>query len=403
MKSQLHAFTGADVFDGLTRHRGKALIVDGGRVAGIVSNDRVPENTQITRLNGGVLCPGFVDLQVNGGGGVMFNDVQSVETLRIIADAHARLGATSILPTLITDTPDHTERAIDAVSAAVAEGVPGIVGLHLEGPHLSVRRKGAHDPKLIRKMDSADMSCLLEGAARLPILKVTLAPETVTIDQIGQLAKAGVLVSLGHSDAGFETCRLAVEAGARCVTHLYNAMSQLGNREPGLVGATLGLSALSAGLIADGIHVHPNAVKVALNSKQGPGKIFLVSDAMAVAGTKIDSFELNGRMIQRANGKLTLADGTLAGADLDMSTAIANLVRWGLAGVDQALEMATSIPAMLLDNLDSIGQLSNDGPADFVHLSEPDIAPISVWRGGKRLGVDRRVRIDSIGSGTWAS
>jgi N-acetylglucosamine-6-phosphate deacetylase len=379
-----HAYTGADIFDGETRHRGQALLVEDGRIAAIVATDAVPDGTGVTRLDGGLIVAGFVDLQVNGGGGVMFNDDPSVAALRAMARAHAGLGATSILPTLITDTPGHTSAAIDAVAQARAQGVAGIIGLHLEGPHLSVARKGAHDPGLIRAMDADDLTRLCEAAARLPVLKVTLAPENVTPEQIATLVAAGVIVSLGHSDAGFDACMAAAGAGATCVTHLFNAMSQLGNREPGLVGAALASGAFSAGLIADGIHVHPASIRAALAAKQGPGRVFLVSDAMSVAGTTQTEFTLNGRVIRRADGRLTLEDGTLAGADLDQLTAVRNLVAWGIADEDGALAMATAIPADLI-GADGPGRLSPGGPADFLHLTGAD-RPAAIWQAGQCQG-----------------
>ena len=223
-------------------------------------------------------------------------------------------------------TVDKSQAAIAAVEDAMRAGVPGIVGLHLEGPHLSIPRKGAHDPALIRPMEPADLETLLQAAGSLPFLKVTIAPENTTEGQVAALTEAGVLVSLGHSDADYETCRRYIAAGARCVTHLFNAMSQLGNREPGLVGAALASGDTSAGLIADTVHVHPETIRAAWTAKRGPGRIFLVSDAMAVAGSDATEFHLGGRLIKRKDGVLTLADGTLAGADLDLLTAMRVMV-----------------------------------------------------------------------------
>lgn len=379
------AYVGAAIFDGHQRLNDHALIVSGPRIAALVPVSSLPSDATRVDLEGGLLCPGFVDLQVNGGGGIMFNDDQSVTTLKIMAEAHARLGATSILPTLITDTPDHTRRAIAAVEQAVAEGVDGIIGLHLEGPHLSVARKGAHDPSLIRAMDSSDLALLVEAASRLPMLKMTVAPESVTPQQIAALHNAGVLVSLGHSDANFEACQTAAKAGATCVTHLFNAMSQLGNREPGLVGTALSMGGLSAGLIADGIHVHPATVRTAIAAKQGPGRIFLVSDAMALAGSDNDSFTLNGRKVQRYSGRLTLDDETLAGADLDLLQAVQNIVAWGGVDEDQALAMATSCPGALCPKELNIGMLAAGAKADFVHLLPGQKHCTQVWQSGNAI------------------
>jgi N-acetylglucosamine-6-phosphate deacetylase len=251
------------------------------------------------------------------------------------------------LPTLITDTAEKTRDAIAAAIDARRAEIPGIAGLHLEGPHLSIERKGAHDPDLIRPMEPDDLDALLAAAAALPVLKVTVAPENVTEAQVRALAAAGALVSLGHTDASYETCRRYFAAGARCVTHLFNAMSQLGNREPGLVGATLADGTVSSGLIADAVHVHPETMRTAWAAKTGPGRIFLVSDAMAVAGTDCTEFTLGGRRIRRKDGILTLQDGTLAGADLDLTTAVRTLVEHVGVPVDAALQAATSIPAAL--------------------------------------------------------
>jgi len=380
--TEAHAYLGADIFDGAARLRGHAMLLEGGRVSAIMAEDAIPDAAKVTRLDGGLIVPGFVDLQVNGGGGVMFNDDPSVDVLRVMARAHAGLGATAILPTLITDTARHTRAAIAAVDAARAAGVAGILGLHLEGPHLSVARKGAHDAGLIREMGADDLALICEAATRLPVLKVTLAPESVTPDQIATMVAAGVIVSLGHSDAGFETCMKAAEAGATCVTHLFNAMSQLGNREPGLVGAALTCGALSAGLIADGIHVHPATIRAALAAKAGPGRVFLVSDAMSVAGSKQREFTLNGRLIRREGGRLTLEDGTLAGADLDQLTAIRNLVGWDITSETEALAMATSIPADVI-GVAGHGRLIPGGPADFLHLDGTGRA--RVWQAGVPL------------------
>ncbi|SPH17820.1 N-acetylglucosamine-6-phosphate deacetylase [Defluviimonas aquaemixtae] len=372
---------GAHIFDGTSICPG-SLLIGGGRILARLPADAKAEAEPIT-LDGGILAPGFVDLQLNGGGGVMLGDDPSEETVERIARAHARLGATTILPTLITDTPDKTRAAVEAVERAIARNVPGVAGLHLEGPHLSLARKGAHDPALIRAMTEDDLAFLTEAARRLPRLLVTLAPESVTGAQIAALSAAGVIVSLGHTDAGFAACRAAFEAGARVATHLFNAMSGLDHREPGLVGAVLAGGRISAGLIADGIHVHPDALTVALRAKAGPGEIFLVTDAMATAGSNIASFTLNGREIRRSDGRLTLADGTLAGADLDMAGALRVLrsIGWPLV---RSLSMATSIPARVLGLSDRAGHLAEGCVADIVHLDD-DLCLNAIWQRGERI------------------
>ncbi len=378
-------YHGADIFDGQRLGPG-ALLVEDGRISALLPADASAPGARRVALDGGVVAPGFVDLQLNGGGGVMFNDAPNVETLATMAEAHAGLGALTILPTLITDTPEITEAAVAAVEAAVAAGVPGIAGLHLEGPHISHARKGAHDPALIRPMGEGDLDFLVGAAKRVPRLLVTVAPESVTNAQIAALAKAGVIVSLGHTDAGFETCRAAAAAGAALATHLFNAMSQLGNREPGLVGAVLATGALHAGLIADGIHVHPAAMRAALAAKTGPGEVFLITDAMAPAGTAITSFTLNGREIRREAGRLTLADGTLAGADLDVARALRVLRDDVGLALDRALGMATRIPARVARLSDRAGALVPGRSADFLHLSH-GLHLARIWRQGHDLAL----------------
>ena len=348
MTSDTVVYTGGRIFDGERLHQDQAARVEAGVFMELVPKASLDAGEHVVDLNGGILSPGYSDLQVNGGGGVMFNDDPSLQTLTRITRAHRSLGATAILPTLITDTPEKTLSAIEAVKAALHADLPGIAGLHLEGPHLSVARKGAHDAALIRPMEEADLDLLLSAKAAIPVLKVTIAPENVSLDQVARMADAGILVSLGHSDAGYETCCAYAEAGACCVTHLFNAMSQLGNREPGLVGAALTSGTLSAGLIADAIHVHPSTMRAAWNSKTGPGRIFLVSDAMAVAGTDHDEFFLEGRRICRKQGRLTLEDGTLAGADLDLTTAVRVLATDAGIDLEDALRAATTTPSQLI-------------------------------------------------------
>jgi N-acetylglucosamine-6-phosphate deacetylase len=368
--SSMLAISGARIFDGEDWHDGKALLVAGGMVEAIVAQDALPAGARTLDLDGGFLAPGFVDLQVNGGGGVMLNDDPSLETIRRICTAHARFGTTALLATLITDTPETTAAALEAGEAAAREKVQGFLGLHLEGPHLSLSRKGAHDPGLIRPMETADLDRLVAARSSLPVLMTTVAPETVTPQQIAALSGAGIVVSLGHSDAGYATARAAIEAGATQVTHLFNAMSQLQHREPGMVGTALSSGEISAGLIADGFHVDRHVIGIALRSKRGPGRIFLVTDAMATIGADMTEFTLNGRTIRREGGRLTLDDGTLAGADLDMISAVRFMHREIGLRVEEALRMASLYPAMAVGQEHRLGRIGQGRPASFVHLSD---------------------------------
>ncbi|MGE0279839.1 MAG: N-acetylglucosamine-6-phosphate deacetylase [Rhizobiaceae bacterium] len=386
MSENLLSIVGADVFDGNRLRRGAAVVVDKGHIVAVVSETEAARRGPVHDCGGGVIAPGFVDLQVNGGGGVLFNNRPTVEALKVIADAHASVGTTSILPTLITDRPDVTEAAIAATISAIEIGVAGIVGLHLEGPHLSPARRGAHQVELIRPMQQSDLDVLVAAAAQLPVLKVTVAPESVSESQIATMAAAGIVVSLGHSDATFEACTAAVAAGASCVTHIFNAMSQLVGRMPGLAGAALQHGRLSAGLIADLIHVHPATIALALRAKQGPGEIFLVTDAMSTVGSDQEWLTLNGRRIERRGNRLTLEDGTLAGAHVDFATSIRNLVGSVGLPLERVLAMATSLPAQVIGMTDRLGHIEPGRQADLVHLDDQGRLA-AVWRTGESLPV----------------
>lgn len=365
-----YALTGARIFDGDGWHDNHALVVDGERVEAVAPLTGVAPGIRRVELSGGVLVPGFVDLQVNGGGGVMLNDRQDAEAIATICRAHAPFGTTALLATLITDTREITAATVEAGAEAACKTVPGFLGLHLEGPHLSVARKGAHDPKLIRPMEDADQAFLIAARRKLPHLLTTVAPESASPARIKALTEAGIVVSLGHSDTTFASAKAGAEAGASTVTHLFNAMSQLGNREPGMVGAALGIGSLSAGLIADGIHVDPATIGIALRAKVGPGRIFLVTDAMASIGTEMTEFTLNGRTIFRHDGRLTLADGTLAGADLDMISAVRFMHQVIGLELGESLRMAALYPARAMGIEATHGRLGQGARADVVHLSE---------------------------------
>lgn len=375
------AITGARIFDGDLWHEHSALLIADCRIATIASYHDVPAEARIVSMDGLSLVPGFVDLQVNGGGGVLLNERPDVEGIRTICAAHARFGTTALLPTLITDSVAVTTAAIDAGLAARAAAVPGFLGLHLEGPHLSIARKGAHDPAFIRPMEPEDLARTIAARAGLDALLMTLAPENATNEQIAALHAAGVTVSLGHSDCGYATAAAAVAAGAQMTTHLFNAMSQLGNREPGMVGAALDLGHINAGLIADGYHVHPVSIGVALRAKRGPGRIFLVTDAMSPLGTDMTSFFLNGREIFREGGRLTLADGTLAGADIDMASCIRFMHDTVGIDLEEALRMASLYPAEAIGMTGRKGRLTHGHDADFAVIDD-GVNVVSTWIGG---------------------
>ena len=346
----LQALRGATIFDGNRLHENCAVLFEDGVVSGIVAVSDIPSHALIETLSGGTIVPGFVDLQVNGGGGIMLNDAPTASTIARIAAAHRASGTAAFLPTLITANAEETNSAIEAAAEA-RHSVPGVIGLHLEGPHLAPRRKGAHRAELMRAMTERDAEALIEARERVGTLMVTVAVEQVAPELIRRLADAGVIVSLGHSDATYDAARTAFDAGARAATHLFNAMSQLGNRDPGLVGAALASGHVYCGIIADGHHVHPESLRVALAGKRGPGRLFCVTDAMAVFGTADDKFLLDGREVRRDGGRLTLPDGTLAGADVDMAKSLLFLMKTlGIAPVD-ALRMTSRIAADLIGDV----------------------------------------------------
>ncbi|HTM79281.1 MAG TPA: N-acetylglucosamine-6-phosphate deacetylase [Devosia sp.] len=382
--SSLTAIRGARIFDGQDWHDDAALLLEFGQVSAIVASSAIPAHSETVHLDGGSVVPGFVDLQVNGGGGVLFNNDPSVDAIATICAAHAQFGTTALLPTLITDSVAVNIAAIAAGKAAYQQRIPGFIGLHLEGPHLSLARKGTHDPALIRPMDEADLARLIAARDAVPNLLCTVAAETVTPQQIAALSAAGIVVSLGHTDADSATASAAFAAGASMATHLFNAMSQLGSREPGVVGAVLSTETVYAGLIADGIHVHPATIAVALRAKSGPGRIFLVTDSMSQTGTDLTSFTLNGRTITRSGGALRLDNNTLAGADLDMIDAVEFMHSQVGLPFEEAVRMASLYPAQAMGLDHSLGFLGPQSVASFVHLSD-DRKVRSTWIDGVQV------------------
>jgi N-acetylglucosamine-6-phosphate deacetylase len=375
------AIAGAEIFDGSKRRPGHAVIVDGALVLDVVPEAALPGDLPVHRLPGGVLAPGFIDAQANGGGGVLLNDVPTADGVRTICDAHARFGTTALLPTLITDSPAVTAKAVRTVKQAIADGALGCLGMHLEGPFLSPEKRGAHDAALIRTMNEADADEIL--ALGIETLLVTLSPERIAPAIVRRLVDGGVIVSLGHSNATYDQILAAVDAGARGVTHLFNAMSPLTHRAPGVVGGALDSGALWCGMIADGHHVHPAAIGIALRAKRQPGRIFLVTDAMSTVGSDRQTITLNGRTVWRRNGALELEDGTLAGSDLDMMSGVRYLVKDVGVELGEALRMASTYPAEFLKRPE-LGRIAPGVRADLVHIDD-QLNAKSVWRAGVRL------------------
>jgi len=358
-----------------------AVLVENGRVAAVLPTPAL-EAVDLPRhdLAGARLAPGFIDCQVNGGGDVLFNDAPDLATLERLAAAHARYGTCRFLPTLISSDAAHIEAAVAAVAAARGR-VPAVLGLHLEGPFLAAARRGVHDAAQFRAPDAGFVELLdtLAPAVRL----VTLAPECVPAGFIAALAARGVLVSAGHTAADYATVRAAAAQGLRGITHLYNAMSPLQSREPGVVGAALDDDALWCGVIVDGHHVHPAALRLALRAKPR-GKVFLVTDAMPPVGGNAATFQLGGLRVHCRDGRCATDDGTLAGACLDMASAVRNAVaQLGLAD-DEALRMASTYPADFLGLSERHGRIAPGRAADFVVLDDA-LAVRETWVAGDRV------------------
>ncbi len=373
------ALIGARVFDGETIHEGKAVVIEGAHIVELIPQEAISSNIKQHILSGGILAPGFIDVQVNGGGGALLNNKPSIETVKQIASAHRKFGTTGMLPTVITDAPHILSEAIAAVKAAYTAKIPGILGIHIEGPFLDLKRKGAHAARYIREMMQTDVEQIANADCGAVML--TLAPNCVPYGLIKKLAEQGVLISLGHSDATFTEAKLALGAGARAFTHIFNAMSQMNGREPGMVGAALSDSESFCGLIADGFHVHDAAMKVAIAAKKG-NRIMLISDAMPSAAGGPDHFNLQDRTVRRERGRLTLDDGTLAGSNLTMDEAVRYCVNKLSITLEDALCMASLAPATFMRADHQLGRIRPGYLASLVHLSD-DLAVLETWIDGK--------------------
>ena len=376
--SALLALSARRIFDGEQLLEGRAVLIRDGRIVDTLAESDIPGDARTQHLGDGLLAPGFIDLQVNGGGGVIFNDTLSLEGLRTIAAAHRRFGTTGMLPTLISDKPGTIPAAMAAIRDAIAQGVPGILGVHIEGPFLNVARKGVHDPDVIRRAEPADIDDLMSlGVGRT---LVTLAPETAPDGMIRTLAEAGIRVAAGHTAARYEQVLSALKEGLTGFTHLFNAMTPLESRAPGVVGAALDDPDSWCGLIADGIHVDPASLRVAIAAKPR-GKMFLVTDAMATVGAEDKSFQLYGETITETDGMLATAEGTLAGSALDMATAVRNSVRLLNQPLEEALRMASLYPAAFMGLDRERGRIAAGYRADLVLLDE-DMDVQDTWIGG---------------------
>jgi N-acetylglucosamine-6-phosphate deacetylase len=357
-----------------------ALLLKEGRIAAIVAASAIPTDADIARLSGGMLVPGFIDTQVNGGGGVLFNDQPNVKGIAAIAAAHRHFGTTAMLPTLISDDFDVIATAIAAVDEAIASGVPGIIGIHIEGPFLNADKRGIHNAAKFRTLDEQAIALLssLKNGRTL----VTLAPELAPQGAIATLVEAGVIVAAGHTLAKYEDIQHGITEGLSGVTHLFNAMSQLESRAPGAVGAAFD-SDLICGIIVDGHHVHPASLRVAYRAKGADG-LMLVTDAMPTVGSTEGRFCIGETEIVAEGGMLRSAGGTLAGSDLDMASAMRNCMSMMRVDLRTACQMASQTPARFLGLGADYGRLAPGYRADLVHLND-DLHVQATWITGEML------------------
>lgn len=373
------ALTNARVLTPNGWHDDLAVLLEGDRIVDLLppSDPRV-RNAQQHDLHGALLLPGFIDVQVNGGGGVLFNEAPTVEALRRIGAAHRRFGTTGFLPTLISDRVEVMREALAAVEQALAEGVPGVLGIHLEGPYLAPARKGVHDAKYFHLPGSDELAMLC--APHRGVRLITLAPDQVPVGSIGALADAGLVVCAGHTAADYATTRAALDAGVRGFTHLFNAMTPFGSREPGVVGAALEDADSWCGIIVDGHHVHPASLRVAIAAKPR-GKMLLVTDAMPPVGSDDPVYVLNGETITVKDGICQTAQGVLAGSALDMAMAVRNTVQMLGLPLDEAVRMASTWPAEFLGLGESHGRIAAGYRADLVAMDD-DYRVQRSWIGG---------------------
>lgn len=359
--------------------QGKALLIENGRIRKIVDAAAVPAHYQRCDLGEHLLLPGFIDTQVNGGGGVLFNDDPSVESIIQIGQAHRRFGTTGFLPTLISDELEVVSRALHAVHDAIRMGVPGVLGIHIEGPYLNEARRGVHDATKLRWLheDALELLTSLQGGRTL----VTLAPERTSPEIIRKLSAAGVLVSAGHTNATYAQIRAALDQGLRGFTHLFNAMSQLTGREPGTVGGALDDAASWCGIIVDGHHVDPVVLRIALKCKRHD-RFMLVSDAMPSVGAPNKSFSLQGRPISVADNICVDEEGRLAGADIDMATAVRNATQMLGLDLTVAARMASQYPAEFLQIAGDVGRIAPGQRANLV-LVDQELQVLRTWIDGR--------------------
>jgi N-acetylglucosamine-6-phosphate deacetylase len=377
------ALTNGTIYSGFTTAQGYAVLFEDGKILDLVQTEEIPADATVVDAKGGIICPGFVDLQVNGGGGVYFTQYPTLESLQTIRDAHLPFGTTSFLPTVISAFQDRILETIDAVRQAMQEDPNTFLGMHLEGPFFSPEKPGAHDTACIRAATHEELDVLLATGNNI-IKYLTLAPECLEESILQRLAQTGIVLSAGHSMATFDQALQFFQQGINSVTHLYNAMSGIDTKQPGLAAATLDYGQAWTSIIVDGEHCHPYAVRLA--KKMLGQKLHLVSDCAACVGSDIPFTDFGNFKAYYRNGRCETEDGRLAGSALTMLQAVQNTVHMVGLEVDEALRMATLYPAQVLKMEDRVGQLVPGAVANLVVLNQ-ELELQQVWVNGKAVAL----------------
>ena len=377
------AITGSKLFNGIDFIEHKALLIEDQHIAGIVNKDAIPTDFQVKKLDGGILSPGFIDLQVNGGGGKLFNNSPDKESLNTIISAHQYFGTTSIMPTVISDSLNILQKCTDTISNEI-DNNHSLLGIHIEGPFFNVKYRGVHQKQYINTINASYLN-LFETLDKFPVM-LTLAPECISIKQLKHLKSLGFKILAGHTDANYDQLEEAVKYGLDGFTHLFNAMGQISAREPGVVGSAFDFDETSASIIVDLHHVHPSLIN--LSFKQKPkGKLFFVSDSMATINHGEPSFELYDEVVSESNGRIINSEGKLAGSSITQIDAIKNAYQKCSIPLESAISMATLYPAEYIGVSDYIGQLKKGYRADLAHF-DSNFHVQNVWLAGKQIKED---------------
>ena len=377
------AITGSKLFDGKEFIEHKALLIDDQHIAGITNEDDIPPDFEVQKLDGGILSPGLIDLQVNGGGGKLFNNSPDKDSLNTIISAHQYFGTTSIMPTVISDSLNILQKCTDTISNEIKNN-HSLLGLHIEGPFFNVKYRGVHQKQYINTINASYLN-LFETLDKFPVM-LTLAPECISIKQLKHLKSLGFKILAGHTDANYDQLEEAIKYGLDGFTHLFNAMGQISAREPGVVGSAFDFDETTASIIVDLHHVHPSLIN--LSFKQKPkGKLFFVSDSMATINHGEPSFELYDEVVSESNGRIINSEGKLAGSSITQIDAIKNAYQKCSIPLESAISMATLYPAEYLGVSDYIGQLKKGYRADLAHF-DSNFHVQNVWLAGKQIKED---------------